>query len=198
MVQDDPLQSLIRAISRLPGLGQRSARRIALHLLENREQLMRPLAESLQHAADNVHECQTCFNLDTVNPCRICRSADRDQKAICVVAHVSDVWAIERTGQFKGTYHVLGGVLSALEGVVQEDLNLAELLARIERDDIAEIILALNPTVDGQTTSHVIAAMLEGRGLKITRLAHGVPVGGELDYLDDGTIALAFSARTSV
>lgn len=197
-MQDDPLQSLIKSIARLPGLGQRSARRIALHLLENREQLMRPLADNLTHAADHVHACDTCFNLDTLNPCRICRSDERDKHVICVVAHVGDIWAIERTGQFNGQYHVLGGVLSALDGVVQEDLTLDALLSRIEDESVSEVILALNPTVDGQTTAHVIARLLEDKPVKMTRLAHGVPVGGELDYLDEGTIALAFSARTSV
>lgn len=195
---DDPLQGLIRQLSRLPGLGARSARRIALYLLEHRENVMKPLASNLELAANTIVNCTQCGNLDVSDPCRICTDTGRDQGVICIVAHVADIWAIERTGQYRGGYHVLGGVLSALDGIGMDDLHLDELNTRVARGGIREVILALNATVDGQTTAHVIADQLEKASVKVTKLAHGLPVGGELDYMDDGTIGLALAARTAV
>jgi recombination protein RecR len=197
--QDDPLQALIRQMARLPGLGQRSARRIALYLLQHRTDVMQPLAAQLDMAASQIHACKSCGNLDTIDPCRICRDDKREQSVICVVASVADIWAIERTGQFRGVYHVLGGVLSALDGIGPDDLNIPGLLTRVRDQNAREVILALGATVDGQTTAHVISDQLTAKpGLKITRLAQGLPVGGELDYMDEGTIGLAFAARTSL
>lgn len=197
---DDPLQGLIRQLARLPGLGQRSARRIALHLLQHRAQIMQPLAASLTHAAAAVKTCTTCGNLGTTDPCGICRDGTRDTGAICVVAGVADIWAIERTGQYRGVYHVLGGVLSALDGIGPDELTLSGLQARAATGGVREVILALAATVDGQTTAHVISDMLAAlpHPIKITRLAHGLPMGGELDYMDDGTIGLALAARTGL
>ncbi len=194
---DDPLQGLIRQLARLPGLGQRSARRIALHLLQHRAQIMQPLAASLTHTAEAIKTCTTCGNLGTTDPCAICRDTTRDASVICVVAGVADIWAIERTGQYRGTYHVLGGVLSALDGVGPDELTLDSLQNRAKTGQVREVILALAATVDGQTTAHVISDMLPSN-VKTTRLAHGLPVGGELDYMDDGTIGLALAARTGL
>ena len=195
---DDPLQALIRQFARLPGLGARSARRIALYMLANRENVMQPLAANLDLAARTILNCQVCGNLDVNDPCRVCADTSRDAGVICVVAQVADIWAIERTGQYRGVYHVLGGVLSALDGIGMDDLRLSGLEQRVNTGKVREVILALNATVDGQTTAHVIADMLASRGVKMTRLAHGMPVGGELDYMDDGTIGLALAARTSL
>lgn len=192
-----PLDHLIRLLGTLPGLGNRSARRIALHLLSKRGSLMLPLAHALQDAAENVKSCCICGNLDMNDPCGICSDVRRLDSLICVVAQVSDVWAIERTGAFKGRYHVLGGVLSALDGIGPEDLRIGALVERVEKAAVKpeEVILALSATVDGQSTAHYIADSLSSTGVKVSHLAHGVPVGGELDYLDDGTITTALRSR---
>ncbi len=189
------LDRAMQYLAKLPGLGPRSARRAILHLMKRRESLMLPLAEALAAAARSVRPCSTCGNLDTVDPCGICADRRRDPHTICVVEDVADVWALERAVAFKGRYHVLGGVLSALEGVGPDDLNVDGLVARASDPAITEVILAMNATVDGQTTAHYVADRLAAAGVRISRLAHGVPVGGELDYLDDGTLAQALRAR---
>lgn len=189
------IERLVQLLARLPGLGPRSARRAALQLLSKKETLMRPLAVALADAADKVVACATCGNLDTQDPCTLCRDPRRDDTVICVVEQVGDLWALERAGANAGRYHVLGGTLSALDGVGPDDLNVAGLLARVAGGGVAEVVLALNATVDGQATAHYITDRLEGTGVKISQVAHGVPVGGELDYLDDGTLAAAMRAR---
>jgi recombination protein RecR len=194
------LERLIQLLARLPGLGPRSARRAVLHLMKKREALMLPLAEAMVRAADSVTVCATCGNLDTRDPCGICRDPARDPKLLCVVEEVADLWALERSGAFKGRYHVLGGTLSAIDGRGPEQLNLGRLVARAteaasEGGGVEEVILALSATVDGQTTAHYISERLAGTGVSVSRLAHGVPVGGELDYLDDGTLTAALKAR---
>lgn len=194
-MQDGPLQHLIKMLSGLPGLGNRSARRIALNMLNNREQTMLPLAKLLERTAREIKTCGTCSNLDMIDPCSICKDLKRSKTQICVVAQVSDLWAIERTGAYKGQYHVLGGLLSALDGIGPDQLNAADLFERARETEIQEIILALSATVDGQSTAHYIADHIGREGLEVTHLAHGVPVGGELDYLDDGTITTALRAR---
>lgn len=196
-MQDTPLDHLIKQLGSLPGLGNRSARRIALHLLSKRDTAMRPLASTLERAATEIKDCDTCGNLDTLTPCRICHSPKRDRTQICVVSQVSDLWAIERTASYRGLYHVLGGVLSALDGIGPQDLRIGSLVRRVENEDVAEVILAMSATVDGQSTAHYIGDQLTHTNVQITRLAHGVPVGGELDYLDDGTIITALKARKS-
>lgn len=195
MHQDGPLNHLIKMLGGLPGLGNRSARRIALHLLNQKSSLMIPLAETLQNAAENIKACNICGNLDINDPCHICVDTKRDSSQICVVAQVSDLWAIERTSAYKGVYHVLGGLLSALDGIGPEQLNIDKLLTRVENEKPKEIILALSATVDGQSTAHYITDRLDNKDVEITHLAHGVPVGGELDYLDDGTITTALRSR---
>ena len=192
------IDRLIQLLARLPGLGPRSARRAVLHLIKRRESLMQPLAQALSDAADAILVCGTCGNLDTMDPCGICMDEVRDCTLVCVVEDVADLWALERTRSFKGRYHVLGGRLSALDGVGPEDLNIAGLVARAEAGNLREVILAMNLTVDGQTTAHYISDRLAGTGVAVTRLAHGVPVGGELDYLDDGTLETALRSRRSV
>ncbi len=189
------IEHLIQLLARLPGLGPRSARRAALHLLKRREALLDPLARALADVAAVVKTCRVCGNLDSVDPCSICADPRRDAGLVCVVAEVGDLWALERSGAFKGRYHVLGGTLSALDGVGPDRLNLNGLIQRAESGAIREAILALDATVDGQTTAHYLADRLAGTPAKVSRLAHGVPVGGELDYLDDGTIAAALNAR---
>ena len=186
---------LIQLLARLPGLGPRSARRAVLHLLKRRETLLEPLAQAMAAAAASVRTCSVCGNIDATDPCGICRDPARDHAAICVVEGVGDLWALERAGGFRGRYHVLGGTLSALDGVGPEDLRIPALLARIGSGAVTEVVLATNATVDGQTTAHYIAERLADSGVAVTRLAHGVPVGGELDYLDDGTLTAAFKAR---
>ena len=190
------LDTLIQLLARLPGLGPRSARRAALFLIKRREQIMEPLAAALAAAASSVRPCSTCGNLDTADPCAICRDPERDASAICVVEDLADLWALERTGAFRGRYHVLGGLLSALDGVGPEALRVQELVGRASGEEVREVILALPATVDGQTTAHYITDLLHGANVKVTRLAHGVPVGGELDYLDEGTLAAAIRQRT--
>jgi recombination protein RecR len=192
------IDHLIQLLARLPGLGPRSARRAVLHLIKRRESLMQALAQALADAAEAILVCGTCGNLDTVEPCVICMDEKRDGSTLCVVEDVADLWALERTRSFKGRYHVLGGRLSALDGVGPEDLNITGLVARAETGDIQEVILAMNLTVDGQTTAHYIADRLGHTEVDVTRLAHGVPVGGELDYLDDGTLETALRSRRSV
>ena len=194
---EGPLENLIRMLSGLPGLGNRSARRIALHLLSKRGSLMMPLAHALSDAAENVKSCGACGNLDMADPCHICRDERRNKSQICVVAQVSDVWAIDRTGSYKGQYHVLGGLLSALDGIGPEDLRINQLIDRVrEQDDsVEEVILALSATVDGQSTAHYISDHIKSLGVKVSHLAHGMPVGGDLDYLDDGTITTALRVR---
>jgi recombination protein RecR len=194
------IERLIQLLSKLPGLGPRSARRAVLHLMTRRESLMQPLAEVMANAALRVSACGICGNLDSVDPCSICRDPKRDSQVICIVEHVGDLWALERASAFRGRYHVLGGSLSALDGVRPEDLSIAPLIARLEASnaEILEVILALNATVDGQTTAHYLSDRLKSLNLKVTRLAHGVPVGGELDYLDDGTITAALASRRQI
>ena len=194
----NPIDLLIQLLARLPGLGPRSARRVALFLIKKRESLLLPLSKALENVAENIQECSVCSNLDTLSPCAVCRDEKRDPTILCVLEEVADLWALERTASFKGRYHVLGGRLSALDGIGPEDLNISSLVERVERDSISEIILATNLTVDGETTAHYVAERLEPTGVKVTRLAHGVPVGGELDYLDDGTLTAALRARRVV
>ena len=191
------LDRLIQLLARLPGLGPRSARRAVLHLMKKREALMLPLAEAMAKAAESVTHCSLCGNLDTRDPCGICRDTTRDPKLLCVVEEVADLWALERSGAFKGGYHVLGGTLSAIDGRGPDQLNIGRLLDRTAAQDqpVEEVILALSATVDGQTTAHYISERLAVSGIKVSRLAHGVPVGGELDYLDDGTLTAALKAR---
>jgi recombination protein RecR len=190
-----PLDQLMKHLAKLPGLGPRSARRMVLHLLKRREAVMQPLIEAMMRAAQDVKGCSVCGNLGGVDPCEICRDQGRDRSVICVVEDVADLWALERSHAFRGLYHVLGGTLSALEGIRPADLHIDKLLERVNVGDIKEIILALNATVEGQATAHYVAERLETTGVSITRLAHGLPVGGELDYLDDGTLAAAMLAR---
>ncbi len=189
------IERLITLMARLPGLGPRSARRAALHLLRKKEQLMVPLGEALGEAARQIKPCSECGNIDVNDPCAICAAPGRDQQRICVVEQVGDLWALERAGAYRGRYHVLGGVLSALDGVRPEDLHIGKLVERAADDGICEVILALNANVYGQTTSHYIHDVLKDCAVQITSIARGVPVGGELDYLDDGTLTAALKAR---
>ncbi|ETA49230.1 recombination protein RecR [Ponticoccus alexandrii] len=191
---NDPIDALIGLMARLPGLGPRSARRAVLHLIRKRAALLRPLAEAMMAVADSARECLNCGNVGTEDICEICRSEARGNGLICVVEDVSDLWAMERANVFTGRYHVLGGTLSALDGVGPDQLRIPQLLTRLEAENVTEVILALNATVDGQTTAHYIADRLEGR-VALSSLAQGVPIGGELDYLDDGTITAALNAR---
>jgi recombination protein RecR len=192
------IQRMIDLIARLPGLGPRSARRAALCLLKRQDTLLKPMAEAMADAAAKIEQCQTCGNYDTLQPCAVCQATGRDEGLLCVVEDVPDLWALERAAAFRGRYHVLGGVMSALDGVGPEDLTIGLLVDRIKTGDIREVILALNATVDGQTTAHYIAEQIEDLGVEVTRLAHGVPVGGELDHLDDGTLATALRSRRGV
>ncbi len=194
----EEIDRIVHLLARLPGLGPRSARRAALHLLKRRDALMRPLAQALASAADRVAACSTCGNLDAADPCGVCRDPARDATRICVVKEVADLWALERAGAFRGRYHVTGGLLSALDGVGPEDLDIDRLAARAAAPEVTEVILAMDATVDGQTTAHYIADRLAGLGVEVSRLARGVPVGGELDYLDDGTLAQALKARRAL
>lgn len=189
------IEALIALLAKVPGLGPRSARRAALQLLKRKDQLMVPLAGALSEAAEKVRACSNCGALDTQDPCMLCSAVDRDDGLICVVAEVGDVWALERAGAFKGRYHVLGGVLSALDGVRPDDLRIAKLLQRASSPDVREVILALSATVDGQTTAHYLAERLQPIDVTVSRLSHGVPVGGELDLLDDGTLFAALQSR---
>ena len=192
------IERLIQLLARVPGLGPRSARRAALHLIRKREELLGPLGQAMQIAAERILICSSCGSIDTQNPCAICADPRRDNSLIIVVESVGDLWALERAGAMKARYHVLGGVLSPLDGIGPGDLNLASLIDRAAAGGVSEIVLAMNATVDGQTTAHYIVEQLAGFNLKITRLAHGVPVGGELDYLDEGTISAALRQRTGM
>jgi recombination protein RecR len=192
------IEQLIRLLARLPGMGPRSGRRAALHLLKNREALMLPLAQALQRTAQTIVECAECHNLDSLSPCTICRDPARDASALCVVEDVADLWAVEKSGSFRGRYHVLGGTLSALDGVGPEDLSIRQLVRRIGNGLVQEVILALGATVDGQTTAHYVAELLKPLPVAVTQPARGVPVGGQMDMLDDGTLATAMKARKSV
>lgn len=189
------IERLIQLLARLPGLGPRSARRAVLHLLKKKDTLLLPLAATLRDVGETVHACSTCGNLDSRDPCAICTDPRRDEALLCVVESVADLWALERAGVFRGRYHVLGGTLSALDGVGPDDLNVDGLIARMQPGKIREVIIATNATVEGQTTAHYITDRLASQNVQITRLAHGVPVGGELDYLDDGTLGAALKAR---
>ena len=192
------IEQLASALARLPGLGPRSARRAVLWLVKRRDSALPGLLEALEVVQDKLVECSTCGNVDTQDPCGICADPRRDAKSICVVEDVADLWALDRARLFTGRYHVLGGKLSALDGVRPEDLNIASLLGRVEDGGIDEVVLAMNATLEGQTTSHYIAERLEVFPVRITQLAHGLPVGGELDYLDEGTLAQALRARRPV
>ncbi|MDJ0641247.1 MAG: recombination mediator RecR [Erythrobacter sp.] len=192
------IEALSGALARLPGLGPRSARRAVLWLVKNREQALPALLEALDAVSETLVECSTCGNVDTQDPCGICADPRRDPKSLCVVEDVADVWALDRARLFQGRYHVLGGKLSALDGIGPDDLNIASLLARVEEGEIDEVVLAMNATLEGQTTAHYLAERLENQSVRITQLAHGLPVGGELDYLDEGTLAQALRARRPV
>jgi recombination protein RecR len=192
------IEALTQALSRLPGLGPRSARRAVLYLLKKREAAMGPLLRALEAVNESLAECSVCGNVDTRNPCGICSDTRRDDRALCVVEDVPDLWALDKSRLFPGKFHVLGGRLSALDGVRPEDLSIGALIARVEAGGIDEVVLAMNATLEGQTTAHYIAEKLEGFPIRLTQLAHGLPVGGELDYLDEGTLAQALRARRPV
>lgn len=192
------IERLIQLLSKLPGLGPRSARRAVLHLVKKKQTLLEPLAVAMADAAEKAVICVTCGNVDTQDPCGICRDPRREPAGLCVVEDVGDLWALERAGAHKGRYHVLGGTLSALDGIGPEDLSIGALIDRAAKPEIREVVLAMNATVDGQTTAHYITDRLGECDVSITRLAHGVPVGGELDYLDDGTLAAAMKSRRPV
>ena len=194
MVGND-IEKLIKIIAKLPSLGTRSARRIVLQLIKKRETLFFPLIDSLKNVAENIKTCEVCGNYDTLSPCSICSSSSRDSSVLCVVQDVADLWAMERISLFKGKYHVLGGILSAIDGISAEDLNLESLFSRLEKENISEIILALPATIDGQITTNYILQRLKSYNIKITTLAQGIPMGAELDYMDEGTIQLALNSR---
>jgi len=197
MVSED-IERLISLLAKLPGLGPRSARRATLALIKRKETLLVPLSKAMATAGEAIKTCMTCGNMDTTDPCKLCQDPRRDDKLICVVEDVADLWALERTASYRGRYHVLGGTLSALDGVGPEDLNIPKLIERASSPQVTEVILATNATVDGQTTAHYIADRLANSNVILSGLAHGVPVGGELDYLDDGTLSAALKARRPV
>jgi recombination protein RecR len=192
------IEALSQALARLPGLGPRSARRAVLHLMKRRESALEPLLAALQDVAARLSTCSVCGNLDTADPCGICTDPRRDDRLLCVVEEVADLWALDRSRLFPGRYHVLGGRLSALEGVRPEDLGIDKLVARVAPGGIDEVVLAMNATLEGQTTAHYLAERLEKFPIRLTQLAHGLPVGGELDYLDEGTLAQALRARRPI
>ncbi|MBW6523738.1 recombination mediator RecR [Sphingomonas sp. RHCKR47] len=192
------IEALTQALSRLPGFGPRSARRAVLHLVKKRENALVPLRAALTAVEERLSTCSTCGNVDTSDPCAICADPRRDPRSLCVVEDVSDLWALERSRLFPGRFHVLGGRLSALEGVRPEDLAIEPLVARVAKGEIDEVVLAMNATLEGQTTAHYVADRLERYPVRLTQLAHGLPVGGELDYLDEGTLAQALRARRPV
>ena len=191
------IERLIQLLAKVPGLGPRSARRAALHLIKKKEQLLGPLAAAMAEAVDKVRVCSICGNVDTTDPCNVCTDPRRDDATLIVVEDVADRWALERAGAMNARFHVLGGTLSPLDGVGPDDLNLKSLVSRIAAGGVKEVILAVNATVEGQTTAHYITDQLSGLEVRVTRLAHGVPVGGELDYLDEGTLAAALKSRTA-
>ena len=192
------IEQLIQFFSKLPGLGPRSARRAALHLIKNKESLLKPLGLAMEAVAEKIQTCLTCGNLDSENPCSICTNVKRDRSIICVVEEVADLWALERSEIYRGSYHVLGGVLSPLDGIGPDDLMLDGLLARAEMETVAEIILATSATIEGQTTAHYIQDSLKDTKVKISKLAQGLPIGGEIEFLDDGTLFSAFKNRGPV
>jgi recombination protein RecR len=192
------IDALTQALARLPGLGPRSARRAVLHLLKKREAAMIPLLRALEKVSETLAICSVCGNVDTADPCGICTDPRRDERLLCVVEEVADLWALDRSRLFPGRFHVLGGRLSALEGVRPEDLGIDRLIGRVSRGGIDEVVLAMNATLEGQTTAHYLAERLESFPIRLTQLAHGLPVGGELDYLDEGTLAQALRARRPV
>jgi len=192
------IEALAAALARLPGLGPRSARRAVLWLVKRRETALVQVLEALKSVQDRLVECSTCGNVDTRNPCSICADPRRDQSQLCVVEDVADLWALDRARLFTGTYHVLGGKLSALDGIRPEDLAIDSLIGRVAKGGVEEVVLAMNATLEGQTTAHYLTERLEGHSVRITQLAHGLPVGGELDYLDEGTLAQALRARRPV
>jgi recombination protein RecR len=191
------IERLIQLLAKVPGLGPRSARRAALHLIKKKEQLLAPLAHAMGDAVDKVRICSTCGNVDTSDPCLICSDPRRDDSTIVVVEDVSDLWALERAGVANARFHVLGGALSPLDGIGPDDLTIGKLVGRVAAGGVSEVIIAVNATIEGQTTAHYITDQLAGLGVKVTRLAHGVPVGGELDHLDEGTLTAALKSRTA-
>lgn len=195
-MQKSLIENLSKIISKLPGMGPRIAKRIVLHLAQNKEKALLPLIENLAALRDKIHACENCGNLDEGHICAICANPNRDHSLICVVEEVADLWAIERAQNYRGTYHVLGGNLSAVSGKTVEDLNINSLQNRLEKAGINEVIIATSATIDGQTTAHFLAEIIKEFSIKTTRLAHGIPVGSELDYLDEGTIAIAFKTRS--
>ncbi|AJY44442.1 recombination mediator RecR [Martelella endophytica] len=192
------IEKLIQLLAKVPGLGPRSARRAALHLIKKRDQLMGPLSGAMQDAYDKVKICSTCGNVDTSDPCTICTDPTRDQSLVIVVEDVGDLWALERAAALNAAYHVLGGTLSPLDGIGPDDLTIAALVDRVKAGEVKELIIAVNATVEGQATAHYITDQFDGLDIKVTRLAHGVPVGGELDYLDEGTLVAALRSRTAL
>jgi len=196
VVAGPEIERLIQLLAKLPGLGPRSARRAALHLVKRREELMEPLTAALGDALAKIVVCDTCGSIDTRNPCSVCADETRDASLLVAVENVADLWALERAGAVNARYHVLGGTLSALDGIGPDDLNIASLVSRAHGPEVKEVVLALSATVDGQTTAHYITDLLRDADVKVTRLAHGVPVGGELDYLDEGTLSAAIRQRT--
>ena len=198
-MEGSAIEKLIADISKLPGLGRRSAQRIALYLLKNKDRSLLPLIQTLESSHKLISECSSCGNVDMTNPCSVCSSANRDQKSICIIEDVSDLWTFERTGFYRGLYHVLGGSLSAINGIGMEELTISKLVKRIEENEITEVILALSTTMEGQTTTHVIADKLEPfKNLTVTRLAQGIPIGGEVHYLDENTLNTAFQSRKKI
>ena len=192
------IEKLVKQIAKLPALGSRSARRIVLFLLKKKETTLLPLISAMQDVADNIKKCPICGNFDTEEPCSVCRDSSRDVQTLCVVQDVADLWAMERVGLYRGQYHVLGGILSALDGVTPEDLNIEPLFSRLAQGQVKEVILALPATIDGQITNHYLLSRLKEYPLKVTTLAQGLPLGAELDYMDEGTIQLALSARKEI
>ena len=197
-VASQEIEALSQALARLPGLGPRSARRAVLHLMKRRQTALEPLLAALQTVADRLSTCSVCGNVDTSDPCSICSDGRRDDKMLCVVEEVADLWALDRSRLFPGRYHVLGGRLSALDGVRPEDLTIDRLIRRVSDGGIEEVVLAMNATLEGQTTAHYLAERLEGFPIRLSQLAHGLPIGGELDYLDEGTLAQALRARRPI
>lgn len=189
------LQNLTQLLARIPGLGPRSARRALIHLLGHREHLMKPLSANLQTVLETIQNCNLCGNYDTQSPCHICQDPKRDRSVLCVVEDVADLWALERTPSFRGGFHVLGGTLSAIHGIGPQDLRIPQLVTRLQDGEVQEVILALSATVEGQTTAHYVADRLASFSIKVTALAHGIPVGGELDYMDEGTLTTALQSR---
>ena len=191
------IEKLIQLLAKVPGLGPRSARRAALHLIKKKDQLLRPLSSAMADAAENVRVCSRCGNVDTIDPCTVCSDPRRDKSTVIVVEDVADLWALERAGALNACYHVLGGTLSPLDGIGPDQLTVRQLVSRVAEGGVEEVVLAVNATVEGQTTAHYLTDQLSGLPAKVTRLAHGVPVGGELDYLDEGTLSAALRSRTA-